>query len=76
MTDWHISFPVLAMGALPILPSCKILMHVSPKWRVAVSAVLLTLVSAVAGTRRTGAEPMIIANYGTGTAREAADGVR
>ncbi|MEU4420855.1 cellulose binding domain-containing protein [Actinoplanes sp. NPDC024001] len=30
----------------------------------------------MAGARRTGAEPMIIANYGTGTAQEAADWVR
>jgi Cellulose binding domain/Fibronectin type III domain len=30
----------------------------------------------VAGARRTGAQPMIIANYGTGTAAEAADWVR
>ncbi|MEV4346509.1 cellulose binding domain-containing protein [Actinoplanes sp. NPDC049596] len=30
----------------------------------------------MAGARRTGAEPMIIANYGTGTAKEAADWVR
>ena len=30
----------------------------------------------MAGARRTGAEPMIIANYGTGTAEEAADWVR
>ncbi len=30
----------------------------------------------MAGARQTGAEPMIIANYGTGTAQEAADWVR
>nr|WP_041842833.1 cellulose binding domain-containing protein [Actinoplanes friuliensis] len=30
----------------------------------------------MAGARRTGAQPMIIANYGTGTAQEAADWVR
>ena len=30
----------------------------------------------MAGVRRTGAQPMIIANYGTGTAQEAADWVR
>jgi hypothetical protein len=30
----------------------------------------------VAGVRRTGAQPMVIANYGTGTAAEAADWVR
>jgi hypothetical protein len=30
----------------------------------------------MAGAQRTGAEPMIIANYGTGTAQEAADWVR
>lgn len=30
----------------------------------------------MAGARRTGAEPMIIANYGTGTAQEAAEWVR
>ena len=30
----------------------------------------------MAGARRTGAEPMIIVNYGTGTAQEAADWVR
>ncbi|MFC7531555.1 cellulose binding domain-containing protein [Actinoplanes sp. GCM10030250] len=30
----------------------------------------------MAGAKRTGAEPMIIANYGTGTAQEAADWVR
>jgi hypothetical protein len=30
----------------------------------------------MAGAQRTGAQPMIVANYGTGTAREAADWVR